>query len=194
MVVAEFEQKKRLSRRKYVLHEDRIALEIKIPQTTSKYEIDIMDLGENLHFHFENTKGGFIIIGCLFLIPVVLTILMLVQHSFNGGQVAAAWFCCFTLVFLAYIKEHEDDIYLTGGKKNISFFRDIPSELKVLEFTEIIKSTRKECLKNNYLTFDNDTDEEDYYQRLKWLKDQKILNDEEYENAKIDFEIKRLIS
>jgi len=194
MVVAEFEQKKRLSRRKYILYEDRIALEIKTPQTTSKYEIDILDLGDKLDYHAENTKGGFIILGCLFLIPVVLTILMLVEHTFNAGQVSGAWFCCFCLVFLAYIKEHVDDVYLTGGKKNISFFRNIPSEQEVIAFIDLIKQTKKECLKKEYLAFDSNTDEEEYYQRLKWLKDQKFLNDEEYENAQIDFAVKRLIS
>jgi hypothetical protein len=194
MILAEFVQKKRLSRRKFVLYEDRIALEIKTSQTTSKYEIDIRDLGDELHYHAENKTGGFIILACLFLIPVVMTILMFVRQTFNSGQVGGAWFCCLAIVFLAYIKEHEDDVYLTGGKKNISFFRNLPSEQTVLEFIEQIKRTKKECLKKDYLAYDGDTDEEEYYQRLKWLKEQRFLNGEEYEQAKIDFEIGRLLS
>jgi hypothetical protein len=192
MILAEFEQKKRISRRKFVLYEDKIAVEIKTPQTTSRYEVDIRDTGDKLHYHAENTKGGKTILVCIFLIPIVMTILMLAGDSINSGQVLAVWFCCFVIAFLAYIKEHADDVYLTGGQTNLSFFRDIPSEQKVLEFIELIKSTKKENLKKEYVAFDNDTDEDEYYNRLRWLKEQRILTEEEYENAKIDFEIKRL--
>jgi hypothetical protein len=194
MTVAEFEQRKRLSRRKFVLYADRISLEIKTSQTTSKYEIDIRDLGDDLYYHSDNTKGGFIILGCLFLIPFIMTALMFVRQTFNSGQVAGAWFCCLAMVFLAYLKEHADDVYLTGGRKNVSFFRNIPSEPTVLEFIELIKRTKKECLKKDYLSYDDDTDEVEYFQRLKWLKEQKFLDTEEYEKAKIDFEINRLLS
>ncbi|MCY7292761.1 MAG: hypothetical protein LH615_11340 [Ferruginibacter sp.] len=194
MVVAKFEQKQRLSRRKYILYEDRIGLEMKGSETTSRYEVDLVDLGDKLHYHSENTTGGFIIFGCLLLIPAGMTFLWLTRNSFNSGQIAAAWLCGVVLIFLAYIKEHVDDLFLTGGTKNIYFFRNTPSEQKVLEFIELIKSTKKTFIKKEHLAFDEGTDEDEYYHRLKWLKDQKLLDDEEYENAKIDFEIKRLLS
>ena len=85
-------------------------------------------------------------------------------------------------------------IYLTGGNKNILFFRNTPSEKEVLEFIELIKRTKNSFIKKQYLAFDNDTDEAEYYHTLKWLKAQKILSDEEYENAKMEFDIHKLIS
>ena len=36
----------------------RIAVELKTPRDTSKYEVNIRDTGEKLHYHSENTKGG----------------------------------------------------------------------------------------------------------------------------------------
>ena len=47
--------------------------------------------------------------------------------------------------------------------------------------------------KKEYLAFDSDTDADEYTDRLNWLKQQKLLTQEDYDNAKIDFEIKRLL-
>ena len=193
-IVGELEQKKKLSRRKFILYEDRIAVEIKTAQTTSKYEVDVRDTGDKLYYHAENTTGGKVLLACIFFIPTIILTIMFFRHTINSGQLAAAWFCCFAVAFLAYIKENADDVYLTGGQKNLYFFRAIPSEEKVLEFIDLVKRTKKESLKNEHLAFDDETDEDEYYDKLKWLKAQNILTHEEYENAKIDFEIKRLLS
>ena len=48
-------------------------------------------------------------------------------------------------------------------------------------------------MKKEYLAFDIDTDEEEYNHRLKWLKQEKLIIEEECDNAKIEFEIKRLL-
>ena len=194
MIIAQFEQRQRLSKRKYILYADTIGVEMKGYDTTSRYEVELMDLGDKLHYHKESTTGGFIIFGCLLLLPVGMTFLWLTKGNINSGQVAAGWFCAIVLIWLAYIKEHVDDIYLTGGNKNILFFRNTPSEKEVLEFIELIKRTKNSFIKKQYLAFDKDTDEDEYYQTLKWLKAQKILSAEEYENAKIEFDIHKLIS
>ena len=72
-------------------------------------------------------------------------------------------------------------------------YHSIPTEEKVLSFIELIKTTKKEMFKKEYLAFDSDTDEDEYTDRLNWLKEQKLLTQEDYDNAKIDFEIKRLL-
>ncbi|WP_207496771.1 hypothetical protein [Aridibaculum aurantiacum] len=193
MKIAELDQKIRLSRRKFVLYEDKVAVEIKTPKDTSRYEVDIRDTGEKLHYHAENTKGGYIILAVIFLVPVVVTIVSFTSNSINGGQVLGAWFCSLVIAFLAYIKEHVDDVYLTGGKTNLYFFRNIPSEQEVLHFIELVMTAKREMLKKEYLAFDKYTDEEEYHERLVWLRDNNLITKEDFENAKIDFEISRLL-
>lgn len=193
MVIAELEQKKRLSRRRYVLYENKVAVELKTPNETSKYEVDIMDTGDTLHYHAENTKGGYTILAILLLIPVIATIIYFVNQGVNSGQVAACWFCFVLILFLAYVKEPVDNVYLSGGKSNLLFFRTAPSEQTVLDFIELVKRAKKNLLKKEFLEFDDDTDEETYHSKLKWLKQQDIITGEEYEEAKLDFKIKRLL-
>ena len=192
-MIAELKQKKRLSRRKYTLYQDKVGVEIHTSSETSKYEVDIQDTGEKLHYHADSRNGRYTILTILLLIPVIVTIIFFANRSINSGQVVAAWFCSLALLFLAYLKEPVDDVYLTGGKTNLCFFRSIPTEEKVLSFIELIKTTKKEMFKKEYLAFDSDTDEDEYTDRLNWLKEQKLLTQEDYDNAKIDFEIKRLL-
>ncbi len=94
---------------------------------------------------------------------------------------------------LASLFKENADVYLTGGLKNLVFFRNKPSEEKVLEFINLIIEAKKEKIKKTYLIFDRYTNEEEYYARLSWLKNEGIISEEEYEERKIDFEIKRLL-
>lgn len=192
-MIAVLEQKKKFSYRKHTLYNDKIVVEIKSPKDVAKYEVDVYQVGAKLHYHAENTKAGKIALLFLILIPIMLHILMILKHNIENRSLILTYGCCYVLALLSLFKENADDIYLTGGEKNLVFFRNKPSEEKVLEFINLVINAKKEKIKQAHLFFDCYTDEEEYYSRLSWLRGEGIISQEEYEEAKIDFEIKRLL-
>jgi hypothetical protein len=192
-MIAVFEQKKLFSYRKHTLYEDKVTVEMKSAKDRAKYEVDIYKVGGKLHYHADNTTPGKVMFLILLLLPIALHVIMLVQKNLDTRTLLLTYACCYLLNLLGLLKENADDIYLTGGEKNLVFFRNKPSEEEVLKFIDLVIKTRKEKIKKDNLFFDRNTSEEEYYYRLLWLRDEGILNQEEYEVAKIDFEIKRLL-
>ena len=95
------------------------------------------------------------------------------------------------IIILVSLK-HNDDIFLVGGQKNLVFYRNKPSEDKVVEFIEAIKDARKDYFKKSFSSFDKTTTEEEYYGRLQWLKRQEMITADEYDELKHIFDIQKL--
>jgi hypothetical protein len=105
---------------------------------------------------------------------------------FNG----AIWILmgCF-----AYFKQHQDDIYLVGGQTNLVFYRNIPNEKAVMEFIDKVRDQVKIYLKEKYTTFDITTSEQDYYNRINWLRDREVISSAEYAEYKALFDTQKLL-
>ena len=187
-----FEQKRGINYRRHTLYDDRIMVEMRSIRKIDKYEIRIEDVGDDIHFQADNKIPGKTMLVICLLVPVILTVVQYLQHDINAGILAINYVGWFGLALINFFTQYQDDIFLTGGEKNLAFYRNIPSEQAVLDFIEEIKTAAKNYTKNKYLHFDENTDEDEYYSRLMWLKDSEMITQEEFDEYKIDFEIKRL--
>jgi hypothetical protein len=188
-----FLQKRGFGFRKFTLQNTTITVESKSLQNHAKYEVEIDKLGLETHYFKENTLPGKIFFGIILISILAVTVAEIRLRDMNYGQIAAIYFCAGALLFLSFLKELKDDIYLTGGEKNLIFYRNKPSEEKVLAFIEVIKEAIKTRLKLKYLSGENYLNKEDYLSTLYWLRDIKIISDNELENYINDYEVKRLL-
>jgi hypothetical protein len=193
-MIAVLEQKRGLNYRKYTLFPDKVLVETKSTSKINKYEVRIEKLGFQTQYQADNTLPAKIFLIICIAIPVALTILELLLHNVGTTTLVVNYVCWCGLALFSILKQHQDDIYLMGGDKNLVFYRNIPSEQKVLEFIDLIIKATKDNIKNKYLTFDPNTPDEEYLARLNWLKETEMITEEEFENYKIDLEIKRLLS
>ncbi|GEO08812.1 hypothetical protein [Segetibacter aerophilus] len=193
-MIAVLEQKRGFNYRRHTLFADKVLVETKSTSKIDKYEVRIEKLGFQTQYQADNTMPGKIFLVVCILIPVALTISELLLHNVGMRNLIVNYVCWLGLAIFSIFKQHQDDIYLVGGDKNLVFYRNIPSEQKVLEFIELVIKATKDNIKNKYLTFDPNTPDEEYIARLNWLKETDMITEEELENYKIDLEIKRLLS
>lgn len=185
-------QKKRLNLRKYTLLEDRLLIEFKDHNALRKFSVTLEDVGTNIEYHKESKRQY--IVGAAFLGALIFANFIF----FLLGKLESApfWIMAFMLsimICLTLLKQSKDDIFLTGGKSNLIFYRTKPSEEKVLEFIDHIISTRKAYFISTYTVFDKNTTEDDFYYRLNWLKHIKIISEEEHEDLANGFKIQKLL-
>ena len=193
-MIAVLEQKRGFNYRKHTLFEDKVLVEMKSISKIDRYEIRIDKLGFQTQYQADNTLPGRIFLVVCIAIPVALTISELLLHNVGTRNLMVNYICWIGLAVFNILKQHQDDIYMVGGEKNLVFYRNVPSEEKVLAFIELINKTIKEYIKNKYLTFDPATPDEEYWARLNWLKETEMITEEEFEDYKIDLEIKRMLS
>jgi hypothetical protein len=193
-MIAVLEQKRGFNYRKHTVFDDRVLVEMKTIRKINRYEVKIDKLGFETQYQADNTLPGKIFFIVCIAIPVAMTISELVFGNIGIRNLVINYVCWFSIALFNVLKQHQDDIYLVGGEKNLIFYRSVPSEQKVLEFISLVNKTTKEFIKNKYLTFDPATSDEEYWARLNWLKEAEMITEEEFENFKIDLEIKRLLS
>lgn len=193
-MIAVLEQKRGFNYRKHTLFSDKVVVETKSTRKIDKYEIKIEKLGFQTQYQADNTLPGKIFFAVCMVIPVALIISELLLHNVGTRNLLINCVCWFGLALFSFLKQHQDDIFLVGGDKNLIFYRNIPSEQKVLDFIELVIKATKDNIKSKYLSFDPNTPDEEYLARLNWLKETEMITEEEFENYKIDLEIKRLLS
>ena len=189
----EFQQKKGLNFRKFILTSDKIIVERRTFRKNEKYEVKLDKLGLDIHYQADNNIAGKIFLG----VCLVLTIGSVFGIFFSTGKDITTWIVNAVLwtvmSFIAYIKPHDDDIFLVGGQINLVFYRDVPNEKDVLAFIEKIKQHVKIYMLDKYTVFDSMTKDFDYYNRLHWLRDLEIISQSEYTEYKKAFDLQKLL-
>ncbi len=193
MLKKEFIQKRGTNYRKFLLYNDRVIVELKTLKKINKYEIRLEDLGFNKLYQADNTKPGKITSGIFFLIPFIVLIVSIVKHDIDIFFLVYISVMFFILAALIYFKQGQDDIYLTGGKQNLVFYRMIPNEPVVLKFIDEVILTTKEYLKDKYARFDDYTLEQSYINGLIYLKNQEIITSQEFQEFIDDYKTSRLL-
>jgi hypothetical protein len=188
-----FEQKRGLSLRKFTLLDDKVLVETKTLRKNQKFEIKLDNVGHEIFWQSDSTVLGKAFFYVCIALPFVLIAITLVNHSIDNRTLGINCFIWWLLALLNYLKQHEDDIYLVGGQRNLSFYRTIPSEEKVLEFVNEIISASKNYLKENYSVVDVTIPEDVFLGRLHWLKDRKIITDIEFHELKSEYNYKKLL-
>lgn len=130
-MTTEFQQKRGLNFRRFILTSDKIIVETRTLRKNDKYEIKLDRIGLYTHYQSDNTIARKIFFGVCIALVVgsIFGIIYTANKDSNTWMFnAVLWFlmACF-----AYFKPHQDDIYLVGGQTNLVFYRDIPNEKKV---------------------------------------------------------------
>lgn len=188
-----FIQKRKLNYRKFQIKDDKIIIETKSHTKIYKYEVYFNELGFDLHYVSDNVLPGKITFWITTLIPVIIFISSYYNNSMQPGMIVF-----FTIIFWGfslfnYLKEHQDDIFLVGGHKNIAFYRSIPNEVEVMEYIEKVKNKLKEYYKGKLAVVDISVDENEFKARLDWLLSKEIISNTEKERLLTEFNLKRIL-
>lgn len=186
-------QKRGLNYRKYFLKDDRVVVESRNVAKVEKFEVKLEDIGYSKVYVADNPIAGKVMLGVSLLLPVLYLISGYLEHSLQTAQTIMFMLLCGALALFSYMKQHRDDIYLTGGKQNMVFYRNFPSEDVVLGFMDEVTTASKEFLKNKYARFDAFTTDGDYSHRLTYLKEHEIITEHEYYSLLNDFKMSRLV-
>ncbi|MDQ6472644.1 hypothetical protein RB619_18550 [Flavobacterium sp. LHD-80] len=186
-------QKRGLNSRKFILTKDRIIVDTKTLRKNDKYEVKLDQLGFEIHYRADSTIVGKIFFGMCICVLIALPFLYFITKQIDTGAFIINCIIWGILVLANYFKQHQDDIYLVDGQTTLVFYREIPNEKSVLEFIEKVKSNSKNYIREKYTDFDDVISDEEFYARLKWLKDKEVINSSEYKTYKANFETKRLL-
>ena len=193
-MIKEFKQKRKFNYRKHTLYEDKVVVEYKSAKQTVKYEVKIDQIGFDIHYERENSIHRKFMCYFFLIAPfIVIGIRFFVHNKFDFSTVGLIFGMSYIMLFLIYMNEDKDDLFLIGHK-NLVFYRNIPNENEVLDFIDLVISTSKKHLKSKYIVFDNHITEDDFFARLNWLLEMKIITIEELNDLREDFIVKRLLN
>lgn len=189
----EFKQKRGFSERSYLLKEDRIIVKTKSLTRILNYEVRLDKIGFDKNFQADNPFVGKILFWVFITIPFVFMIAKFLGAKIDNSIIVINSILFFFLAFLNFIKQHQDDIFLTGGETNLSFYRKYPDENAVLDFIEKIISASKKFQKNKLLDPILNLHPDSYIARTHWLKDNNIIGESEFNQLISEYETQRLL-
>ena len=186
-------QKKGINYRKHTLHTDKIVVEYRTIAKTHLYEVKLDDIGYNKEYISVNPVGHKIFLGICILLPITYIIEGLQENSLHWFPATLFILMCVVLAAFFNFKKQVDDVYLTGGKQQLVFYRNLPDEKEVELFTaEVIRASRT-FIKSKYARFDAFTQEADFSHRLNYLREHDIITDREFYKLLSDFKTSRLL-
>jgi hypothetical protein len=190
--IARLDQKRGLGYRKFILYEDRVAVETKTGGKFTKYEVKINRLGFDLYYQRENMLPRYITVGVIAFIPIATLIAFLCGVAgweavlFNS----VIWW---SIAALIYFSKHQDDVSIIGGEVALVLYRNVPDEKAVSGFTDKIISASKQYFKTQYTQYREYLPEEHYLAQLLWLKDRNIIGAAEVEHYIKEYKLKKLL-
>lgn len=185
-------QKRGLLYRKHYLLEDRVIVEYKTLQKVGKYEVNLSDLGSRKTYQSANTLPGKIMFVLCLAMTLGIAVGGYLEHTLSEAGTIFGIVIGLALTAFSYLKPHQNDIYLMGGKKNLVFYENIPNEQAVIAFMDDIIEANKRRMKEKYVVFDEYTSEREYSHMLSWLKTEGIISDKELEDYTAEFKTSRL--
>ena len=97
------------------------------------------------------------------------------------------------ITIAAYFNKNKSTTYLTGGQKILVLLSANPNVEMVNIFIDEIHQAMRFYLKKKFSTFDFDTPYEQKVSQLKWLREMKIITEEEYKELLDDTKINNII-
>jgi len=191
----EFNQKRGLQSRNFKLFDDKIIVETKTLRKNHKYELKLDRIGHEILYESDSVLVGKIAFFLCLGIPPILLILKItgIAKNIDYSTIGVNFLIWYLFALINYSKPHQDDIIIVGSQNNLSFYRHIPDETKVIEFVNLVISYSKRYLKDKLTKFDVSISEETYMSRLLWLKDKDILTSTELQKLKDEYNYRKLI-
>lgn len=189
----EFIQKRGFNYRKFFLKNDKIIVETKTIRKIDKFEVRLDRIGYDIYYQRDNVGVGKVMFWITSIAPFGFLIGSFYDKSLLPAQIILMFVICWTLSSLNYFKQHQDDIYLMGGQKNLVFYRETPNEESVLEFINEVINSSKLLLKEKYAIVDLSLSEEEFMGRLSWLIEKEVITNAEKVSLLQDFKIRKLL-
>jgi hypothetical protein len=179
----------------FTIEKNRVCIETKSFSKATKVYVKLEKLGFELQYVKKNYYPKKILLAAIWFLPIVLTILLLLDTPNIAEEgVFAFYFIALIVSFVSATDSYQDDIYLTGGESALLFYRNRPNESDVLAFIDEVISSTKAFLKAKYTDFDEATTAQDFYNCINWLYNREIITREEYINYKASFDMQKLLS
>jgi len=94
------------------------------------------------------------------------------------------------LIFFTPLK---NELHITGGYSQITFFLESPSRTEVERFANELMAKSKKIILERYSKIDADVPEETMMNQLYWLRNRGFITESEYESKKNEYRTKRLM-
>ena len=189
-------QKSWFSKKIITIGIDSLTVQTKDIRENLEYKIKFSELGFDTLKKQDKTANisliAFIAFDLLFMGLIAYSIIdnepIIRQFFWVGGLL---FFLAITIITLSDINKNL--VYLTGGDRSLELIADKPTEESVILFIEEIHRAMRQCLKDKFTRFDSTTPYEIKAGQLDWLKDQKIITGEEYEQMIEKYKTDRII-
>jgi hypothetical protein len=190
----ELRQRRNLEKRNFYILDDTLKVEYLSLRKQSKFDLELDKIGFKTNYQSDNTLPGKIMFFIFTILPILYTIGVLISdEKVKIPELGMIWFFCILLNTFNLLKNHQDDIILTGLGSDIYFYRTKPSEKEVKQFIDDIIKISKEYKKTKYAKYNPLISEEQYDSNLLWLKQQKVIDEIEMLDLKEDYRIKKLL-
>ena len=193
-MMKELRQRRNLEKRNFYILDDTLKVEYLSLRKQSKFDLELDKIGFKTNYQSDNTLPGKIMFFIFTILPILYTIGVLISdEKVKIPELGMIWFFCILLNTFNLLKNHQDDIILTGSGSDIYFYRTKPSEKEVKQFIDDIIKISKEYKKTKYAKYNPLISEEQYDSNLLWLKQQKVIDEIEMLHLKEDYRIKKLL-
>ena len=186
-------QHKGINYRKHILYDDKIVVEYRTIAKTHRYEVRLDDIGYHKEYISVNPVGHKIFLGICILLPVTYVITGIQDKTLHWLPTTLFILMCGALASFFNFKKQVDDLFLTGGKQHLEFYRNLPDEKTVEIFVDEVIRRSRHYIKSKYARFDAFTQEADFSHRLNYLRDHEIISDKEFYKLLSDFKTSRLL-
>jgi hypothetical protein len=178
------EQRYLLKKKEFELKEKGIVIRTHEFSEYAEVTVPYEDITRDSTISKSSSKRWFIA-GTVFLLIALICIIYRLTGEDVDSFNLVVWAICAAVCFGIYILKYESikKIMLTNGKA-IYFFLDKPNDKIFNEFICNLYIKRNEYLKERYAKIDTDLPLEQMLYRINWLKENEIINNDEFVELK----------
>lgn len=192
----ELKQKRFFSTREFKILRNSVF--VKTKSWTDIYEYDVPFENIGLRILKKTDRGPKIALLFFGMLTILMTYFSI--ESWFAGEPANKFglIIALAVIFLgfsigAFLSLKNTVICIIGGQQIIQFYANSPSEESVQNFIDNIFQIKKEKIKVQVLTMQQQVSEEIFKQQLEWLIENDVIDQKEYEELLQSFQIKKII-
>ncbi|RIH63334.1 hypothetical protein D1164_20320 [Mariniphaga sediminis] len=191
-------QKQGARYREFELQDNILHVKTKSMGEKNEYTIDIEFLGDE-KFYKTHSRLGPRIIGIVFFAIMLIAIygFLLEENRSESSNIVGLVLGIIVgggIGLLAFLSPLRNELHLVGGSSQVMFFLNSPSKEEMENFVEEIIHRTRSVLLEKYGKIDPDLPEEIQMNNLYWLKNRGLISEEAYENLKLEYKTRRLMT
>ncbi len=190
-------QKQGSRKNEFELNGNTLHIKTKSMGETKEWSVDVEYIGEERYYKTYSRLGPRIVGSLFFLVSLVSVVGFFMEKDWsNGDNIGALILGVFLfggLGLLAFLAPVRNELYLVGGSAQVMFLLNSPSKEEMENFIQEIIKRSKKTLLEKYGKIDIDLPEETQFNNLYWLKNRGLLSEEEYEELKEEYKVRKLM-